>query len=334
MSAILVTGGAGFIGSHLCEALLQAGHTVINVDSLNDFYDPEIKKGNISEIFNTIKRKGIAQERFELVEGDIRDYFLLESIFLNRKIELIVHLAAYAGVRPSIDNPLLYADVNVNGTLNLLEMCRKYSVSKFIFASSSSVYGNNKKVPFSEDDNVDFPISPYAATKKAGELLCHAYHALYGIDVACLRFFTVYGPRQRPDLAIHKFAALMAAGKPVPFYGDGTTERDYTYIGDIIDGVVKSIDWVMENKGLYEIFNLGESRTVSLNEMLSKLEAALGMKADLQRLPLQPGDVRRTFADISKAKMLLGYNPSTAFEEGIDCFIQWFKSTIGGYNGS
>ncbi|NLM36710.1 MAG: NAD-dependent epimerase/dehydratase family protein, partial [Firmicutes bacterium] len=220
---------------------------------------------------------------------------------------------------------LLYNDVNINGTLNLLEMCRKYGVKKFVFASSSSVYGNNKKVPFAEDDFVDHPISPYAATKRAGELLCHTYHHLYGMDVACLRFFTVYGPRQRPDLAIHKFTNLIFNDEEIPFYGDGTTERDYTYIDDIIDGVVKAIRWVHTGQGIYEIFNLGESRTVSLKEMVATLENEIGKKARVKVLPMQPGDVQRTCADISKAKKILGYQPSTPFEEGIKRFVQWYR---------
>ncbi|MBU7007227.1 GDP-mannose 4,6-dehydratase [Phosphitispora fastidiosa] len=327
MKTIVVTGGAGFIGSHLCEALLHSGNRVINIDSFNDYYDPRIKRRNVSETEAFISANNLDRNSYVPAEGDIRDLEFLKTVFSEHQPDVIVHLAAYAGVRPSIENPVLYTEVNVNGTLNLLEICRIYGIDKFVFASSSSVYGNNDKVPFAEDDVVDFPISPYAATKKAGELLCHTYHSLYGINMACLRFFTVYGPRQRPDLAIHKFTGLITAGQAVPFYGDGSTERDYTHIDDIIDGVTKAIAWVSEGSGKYEIFNLGESNTVSLNTMLTTIENTLNKKAILDKLPLQPGDVNRTFADISKAKRILGYNPQTDFAEGIRKFVEW----LGGY---
>ncbi len=322
---ILVTGGAGFIGSHLTEALLKSQQKVIVLDNFNDFYDPEIKRGNIKAITTKMAELGIPEDHFQIVEGDIRNTEQMDKLFASFSIQLVVHLAAMAGVRPSISVPLLYNDVNINGTLNLLELCRKYGVKKFVFASSSSVYGNNKKVPFSETDFVDHPISPYAATKRAGELICYTYHHLYGMDIACLRFFTVYGPRQRPDLAIHKFTKLIINDEEVPFYGDGTTERDYTHIDDIIDGVVKAIQWVQTGQGLYEIFNLGESRTVNLKEMVTTLEKVIGKKAKLKFLPMQPGDVTKTYADITKAQKILGYHPTTTFEEGIKQFIQWYR---------
>lgn len=322
----MVTGGAGFIGSHLCEALLSQGDRILNVDSFNDYYDPEIKRRNVGDTRRWMADRGIAEEQYEVHEGDIRDVAFLNGVFERSRIDAIVHLAAYAGVRPSIEHPALYADVNVNGTVNLLEKCRLHGVRSFVFASSSSVYGNNEKVPFAEDDAVDYPISPYAATKKAGELLCHTYHHLYGINMACLRFFTVFGPRQRPDLAIHKFAKLISERKPLPYYGDGSTERDYTYIEDIIDGVTKSIAWTLDGQGKYEVFNLGESNTIRLDRMIGAIEEALGMKATLNRLPMQPGDVNRTNADVSKAKRLLGYDPKWRFEDGIRAFASWFRS--------
>jgi len=322
---ILVTGGAGFIGSHLTEALLKSGHKVVVLDNFNDFYNPEIKRGNLKAIKTQIAKLGIPKDQIQVIEGDIRNAEQMDKLFAAYPIQLVVHLAAMAGVRPSISAPLIYNDVNINGTLNLLEMCKKYGVKKFVFASSSSVYGNNKKVPFAETDYVDHPVSPYAATKRAGELLCHTYHHLYGMDIACLRFFTVYGPGQRPDLAIHKFTKLIFNDEEIPFYGDGTTERDYTYIDDIIDGVVKTINWVQAGHGRYEIFNLGESRTISLKEMVATLEKVIGKKAKIKVLPMQPGDVQRTYADITKAQKILGYQPATAFEDGIKQFIQWYR---------
>lgn len=325
MLNVLVTGGAGFIGSHLCEALLLAGHRVINYDSYNDYYEPAIKRANVNETRALIASHLIPDTRYTAIEGDIRNLALLNEVFSQHAVDAIVHLAAYAGVRPSIEQPVLYADVNINGTVNLLEMARKHGVERFVFASSSSVYGNNKKVPFAESDVVDYPISPYAATKKAGELLCHTYHSLYGINMACLRFFTVFGPRQRPDLAIRKFAALIAEGKPVPFYGDGSTERDYTYIEDIIDGITKALDWVGEGQGKYEVFNLGESNTIRLDRMIRAIEDAVGKPAVLNKLPMQPGDVNRTNADVTKAKRMLGYAPRWAFEDGIREFVEWAR---------
>jgi UDP-glucuronate 4-epimerase len=311
---ILVTGGAGFIGSHLCERLLQEHHQVFCLDNLCDFYSPLIKEDNIRDIS--------AHPNFSFHKIDITDYQALEGFFMKKNVDLVIHLAAMAGVRPSIENPLLYAKVNITGTMNLLELCRKYCIRKFIFASSSSVYGNNEKIPFCEDDNVDYPISPYAATKRAGELLCHTYFKLFDMSIVCLRFFTVYGPRQRPDLAIHKFTDLILTGKEIPVYGKGDTERDYTYIDDIIDGVTKSIDYVFFGKR-YQIFNLGESKTISLNYMIDTLEKAIGKKAKRKYMDMQPGDVDRTHADITKSKSLLNYNPQTDFETGIGKFIDW-----------
>jgi UDP-glucuronate 4-epimerase len=325
MSNILVTGGAGFIGSHLCKALMRDKHRVIILDNFNDFYDPNIKKRNIDELKEMMHNEDLEFNALSVVTGDIREIKTLSRLFEFENIEVVVHLAAMAGVRPSIENPVLYNDVNINGTLNLLEMCKNHKVDKFVFASSSSVYGNNEKVPFSETDNVDYPISPYAATKKAGELLCHTYHKLYDMDMACLRFFTVYGPGQRPDLAIHKFTKLIMDEKEVPFFGDGSTQRDYTYIDDIIDGVTKAITWVCSEKGKYEIFNLGESNTITLKHMVETLEEAIGEKAKLKKMPMQLGDVNRTFADVTKAKQMLGYNPKMDFSEGIRRFVDWYK---------
>jgi UDP-glucuronate 4-epimerase len=313
LSRIVVTGGAGFIGSHLCEALLARGHDVLALDNFDDFYDPSTKRRNLEGVG--------AAERFTLIEGDIRDEHAVDRA-IGQGADLLVHLAARAGVRPSIEQPLLYTDVNVRGTLVLLEACRRHGVSTFIFGSSSSVYGNNEKIPFAESDPVDDPISPYAATKKAGELLCHSYHHLHGMAVTCLRFFTVYGPRQRPDLAIHKFARLILAGKPIPVFGDGSMMRDYTYIDDIIDGTLRAI----EHAGGYHIYNLGESRPVPLRDLIARLEEALGQQAVIDRRPLQPGDVARTYADVSLAQRELGYQPSTDLETGLARFVKWLRA--------
>ncbi len=312
---LLITGSAGFIGSHLAETLVK-DHQIVGLDNFCDFYDPAIKHKNIEKL--------LANNNFSLIKADIRNRERLAEIFSQLHFDLVIHLAAMAGVRPSIADPQLYTEVNINGTVNLLEECRKHHIKKFIFASSSSVYGNNRKVPFAESDAVDQPISPYAATKKAGELICHTYHQLYNISLVCLRFFTVYGPRQRPDLAIRKFACKMLNGEEIPVFGDGSTRRDYTYIDDIIDGVLKSVEFV-ESGCHYEIFNLGESQTISLSEMISVLEAELKLKAKIKQLPLQPGDVQQTFADISKSRKILGYNPQTNFPVGIAHFIDWLK---------
>jgi UDP-glucuronate 4-epimerase len=316
----LVTGAAGFIGSHLCERLLGDGWTVVGVDNFDDFYDPQIKRRNISEC--------LKNKNFRLIEADIRDSAAMQKAVgacpeqgRRNGIEIIVHLAARAGVRPSIARPLLYADVNVNGTMVLLEAAKKHKIDKFIFGSSSSVYGNNKKVPFSEQDSVDFPISPYAATKKAGELICHTYHHLYAINITCLRFFTVYGPRQRPDLAIHKFARLIEQDKSIPIYGDGTMMRDFTYIDDIIEGIVAA----MQKCSGFNIYNLGESRPIKVNDLVVQIEGALGKKATREYLPPQPGDVERTYADVTKAIEELGYKPKTTIERGLAEFVKWLK---------
>ncbi len=334
----LVTGGSGFIGSHLIEQLLKNGHSVINIDNFDDFYDYKIKIRNTLEsigsdsVFDfSDKKNDLIQlssithsSNYKIYTEDIRDKNALKNIFENHSIDLVIHLAALAGVRPSIERPLEYEEVNIKGTMNLWELCKEFNIKKFINASSSSVYGNNEKIPFKETDNVDSPISPYAATKRCVEVLGHVYHELYNIDSIHLRFFTVYGPRQRPDLAIHKFTKLITQGKEIPFYGDGNTSRDYTYIDDIIDGVMKSINYIESNSELYEIINLGESEVVSLNEMLSSIENALKKSAIKKNLPMQPGDVLKTNADITKAKTLIGYKPDTNFQNGIKKFVEWF----------
>ncbi|HYY93774.1 MAG TPA: GDP-mannose 4,6-dehydratase [Pyrinomonadaceae bacterium] len=318
MRSVLVTGGAGFIGSHLVEHLLGEGLWRVHVvDDFNDFYDPAVKRRNVAP--------HLSREDFRLTEADIRDRDALEGVFDESAFDCIVHLAARAGVRPSLVEPLLYAETNIRGTLNLLELARAHGVRQFVFGSSSSVYGENEKVPFSEDDPVGRPISPYAATKAAGELLCHTYSHLWGLRSVCLRFFTVYGARQRPDLAIHKFARLISEGRPLPVFGDGTTRRDYTFIDDIIAGVRAAIDY---EASAFEVINLGESRTVSLSELIALLERELGREALIEGRPTQPGDVPQTFADISKARRLLGYDPQTPIEEGIRRFVEWFRHEV------
>jgi UDP-glucuronate 4-epimerase len=315
MRNVLVTGGAGFIGSHLVGRLLsEGGRRVSVVDDFNDFYDPEVKRRNVAP--------HAGRDDFRVHEADIRDRAALGEIFKETAFDCVVHLAARAGVRPSLSEPVLYAETNINGTLNLRELAREHKVRQFVFGSSSSVYGENEKVPFAEDDPVSEPISPYAATKAAGELLCHTYSHLFGLRCVCLRFFTVYGARQRPDLAIHKFARLISAGKPIPVFGDGTTRRDYTFVDDIIAGVRAAMDYEASD---YEVINLGESRTVELRELIGLLEKELGREAIIDRKPLQPGDVPQTFADISKARRLLGYDPRTPIEEGIRRFVEWFR---------
>ena len=312
MSQVLVTGGAGFIGSHLVDALIRAGREVIALDNFDDFYLPEIKRRNLEPLAG---RPG-----FTLIEGDIRDETLVEEVFTTHPVSVVVHLAARAGVRPSIRQPALYCDVNVRGTSTLLEACRSHGVAKFIFGSSSSVYGNNAKLPFTEKDEVDRPISPYAATKRAGELLCATYHELYRLNVFALRFFTVYGPRQRPEMAIHKFTRLIDRGLPVPRFGDGSTRRDYTYITDIINGVLRAMERVQG----FEIINLGGSQTTRLVDLIELLEKNLGRKAVIEEEPWQPGDVVATYADVDKARRLLGYEPQVSVEEGIRRFVEWF----------
>jgi UDP-glucuronate 4-epimerase len=309
---ILVTGAAGFIGSHVCEHFIKSGHYVVGLDNYDNFYPKKIKQLNLAGL--------IHNDKFRFYEGDIRDHIALNNIFNLNKIDCVIHLAAKAGVRPSIESIKEYYDVNVNGTINLLEVMRMHAVNRMIFASSSSVYGNNKKVPFSEEDFVDNPLSPYASTKKSGELLCHVYSHLYGMNITCLRFFTVFGPRQRPDLAIHKFSRLIDEGKPIPFFGDGTSARDYTYILDILNGIECAFN---KSEG-YNVYNLGESRVTNLNELVQMLEGAIGKKAILNKLPLQPGDVKITFADISKARSFIGYNPTFNMADGINEFIKWY----------
>lgn len=310
----LVTGGAGFIGSHVCERLLRSGHSVWAFDDLNAFYDPQLKRRNIRDI------QALAKP-FEFIQGDITDRAALDELFGSVQFDQIIHLAARAGVRPSLSEPALYQRVNVEGTVNLLEAARIAGVKKITMASSSSVYGVNSKVPFAESDPIFSAISPYAASKLACEALGHVYHHVYGMDVAMLRFFTVYGPRQRPDLAIHKFAKLISAGKPIPVYGDGSTARDYTFVTDTVDGVMACT----EREFGFQIFNLGESETVTLSRLIQVLEAVLGKKAVIDRQPPQPGDVPVTFADITKARFKLGYNPRTKIDEGIAVFVEWFQ---------
>jgi len=309
----LVTGGAGFIGSHLCERLLEEGHTVTALDNFNDYYDPRLKWRNIEPLR---QRPG-----FTLAEADILDMNRLQQVFAAQSFDAILHLAARAGVRPSIAQPLLYQQVNIQGTMNLLEMARQHRLDRFIFGSTSSVYGENRKVPFSEEDPVDNPISPYAATKKACELMCYTYHHLHQLKITCLRFFTVYGPRQRPDMAIHKFTQLIATGQKVPMFGDGTTRRDYTYITDIIDGVCLAL----ERCASYHIYNLGESQTIELRRLIELIAANLGKDARIERLPIQPGDVPITYADVSRAQRELDYQPRVKIEEGVRNFVKWFK---------
>ena len=334
----IVTGGSGFIGSHLVEHLLKNGHSVINIDNFDDFYDYKIKiKNTLESVDKTMEfsfhqkeldiQKLIfetSSKNYQLYYQDIRDKEGLEKIFQKHKIDLVIHLAALAGVRPSIERPLEYEEVNIKGTMNLWELCKDHQIRKFINASSSSVYGNNKNTSFSEEDSVDQPISPYAATKRCGEILGHVYHHLYGIDIIHLRFFTVYGPRQRPDLAIHKFTKLIAENKEIPFYGDGSTARDYTYIDDIIEGILKSIFYIETHHKVYEIINLGESEVINLNEMVTAIENELETKSLKTDLPMQPGDVEKTNANIEKAKTLIGYQPRTHFQNGIKKFVEWF----------
>jgi UDP-glucuronate 4-epimerase len=312
----LVTGGAGFIGYHVCERLLGDGHAVWAFDDLNNFYDPKIKETNIRDL-------GLLAKPFTFVRGDLTDRSCLDHLFNNVAFDQIIHLAARAGVRPSLLEPALYQRVNVEGTVNLLEAARLIGVKKATIASSSSVYGLNSKVPFSERDPIFSAISPYAASKLACEALGHVYHRVYGMDIAMLRFFTVYGPRQRPDLAIHKFARLIAAGKPIPVFGDGSTARDYTYVTDTVDGIIACT----QKEFGYEIFNLGESQTVTLSRLIELLEASLGTKAIVDRQPPQPGDVPITFADIARARKQLGYNPKIRIAEGIPLFVEWFRKS-------
>ena len=311
---VLVTGAAGFIGSNLCDRLLGDGHAVLGLDNFNAFYDPAIKEQNISS--------ARAHPKFELVRADITDRGILDGIFEHFRPDRVIHLAAWAGVRPSIENPSIYQEVNLGGTTNLLECCRNYGVRHFVFASSSSVYGDRDQVPFRETDDVGQPISPYAATKRAGELLCYTWHHLFGLNTHCLRFFTVYGPRQRPEMAIHLFTDRIERGEPITIFGDGSSSRDYTYIDDIVDGVVASL----ERCEGYGIFNLGESKTTRLDELVGLIGDALGKTPIIERQPNQPGDVARTFADVSRARSELAYDPQVDMPEGIRRFVEWYRS--------
>jgi UDP-glucuronate 4-epimerase len=310
---LVVTGGAGFIGSHLTERLLADAHRVVVLDSFDGFYDPEIKRLNI--------KTAAEHENCSVVEGDIRDGALLDELFAAHAPYAVVHLAARAGVRPSIKGPVLYPSVNLDGTTRLLEACRRHGVKRFVFGSSSSVYGNNPKVPFAEDDPVDHPISPYAATKKAGEVLCHAFHHLFGMAVVCLRFFTVYGPRQRPEMGIHKFTRLMAQGREVEQYGDGSSARDYTYVDDIVEGIVRAL----EHCEGFRVWNLGGSRSITLQDLLAKIANVLEVEPRIKVLEHQPGDVDRTWADISRAEGELGWSPTVDLEQGLARFAEWFE---------
>lgn len=312
----LITGGAGFIGSHLADKLLKEGNKVIVVDNFCDFYNPKIKEDNVKHNLNNAN--------YTLKRIDIRNREELAKAFDEANVDVVIHLAAMAGVRPSIDNPIYYQEVNCVGTQNILEEMKAHNVKKLVMASSSSVYGNCKEVPFKEDMVVDFAISPYAATKKANEVMTHVYHKLFDFNVIMLRFFTVFGPRQRPDLAINKFTRLMLNNEPIPMFGDGTTSRDYTYVEDIVSGIEKSIEYVNNNKDVYEILNLGNSSPVSLKEMIDTIAEVLNKIPNIEELPMQPGDVERTFADISKANRLIGYEPKTSFKQGIENFVKWY----------
>ena len=316
MQTYLITGGAGFIGSSLSERLIKEGNKVVTIDNFCDFYNPIIKENNVKEL--------IKNPNFKLYRNDIRDRESVKRIFEENNIDIVMHLAAMAGVRPSIENPVLYQEVNCMGTQNILEEMKAHNAKNLVMASSSSVYGNCKEVPFKENMIVDFAISPYAATKKANEVMTHVYHKLFDFNVIMLRFFTVFGPRQRPDLAINKFTRLMLNNEPIPMFGDGTTSRDYTYIDDIVDGIIRSCNYVENNNDVYEILNLGNSSPVSLKEMINTIADVLGKTPNIQELPMQPGDVERTFADISKAKKLIGYNPKTSFKNGIENFVKWY----------
>ena len=312
---VLVTGGAGFIGSHLTHRLLDRGDRVTNLDEFNDFYDPALKWSNVKPF--------LGQEAYTLVEGDIRDWDLVNSLFRDGQFDAVVHLAARAGVRPSLAEPILYEETNCIGTIHLLEAARRHGPETFVFGSSSSVYGINQKVPFAETDEINQPISPYATTKRAGELLCYNYHHLYGLKVACLRFFTVYGPSQRPEMAIHKFTRLIAAGEPITMFGDGSSRRDYTYVDDIIDGVVSTMDLAPD----FEVLNLGGAETTALSDLVTWIGQELAVEPKIEYLPDQPGDVPITYADVSKAQQLLGYSPKVSIREGIRRFVAWYRES-------
>jgi UDP-glucuronate 4-epimerase len=316
-TTVLVTGAAGFIGSQLAECLVARGDRVVGLDNFDPFYDPAIKRRNVEGL--------VASGSFELIEGDIRDRALVRRLLASSKPDSIVHLAALAGVRPSLNDPVRYHDVNCTGTSVLLEEARAADISRFVFGSSSSVYGGNEKVPFHEDDDVSHPVSPYAATKRSNELTCHTFHHLYGMDIAVLRFFTVYGPRQRPEMAIHKFVRCVDRGEPLPLFGDGTSERDYTYIDDILDGVVKAHD---QHRG-FRIYNLGESATISLKELVAAIGRAMGAEPRVEWMAEQPGDVPRTHADIARARADLGYDPQVDLATGLARFVAWYRGSDG-----
>jgi len=318
--SILITGAAGFIGSSLTDTLIAQGRSVVGVDNFCDFYDPALKRRNITQ--------AQASGKFTLVEADIRDRDAMLATFEKHQPEAVIHLAAMAGVRPSIENPAYYTAVNLDGTVNLLDAAVKNKVSKFLFASSSSVYGNNPKVPFAETDNVDHPISPYAATKKAGELICHTYTHLHGLPISCLRFFTVFGPRQRPDLAINKFLQLVAKGQPIPIFGDGSTSRDYTFVADIVAGILATLHHCGQSTEKFKVYNLGGNHPAKLSELIEIIEKVVGKKAIIDRKPMQPGDVDRTWADLTRSQKELGYAPTTSLEEGIAKQWEWMKGTI------
>ena len=319
---ILVTGAAGFIGSHFTESLLRDGMSVVGVDNFCDFYEPSIKRGNVKAIHATEADCGAS---FKLVDADIRERDVMLRTFEEHQPKAVVHLAAMAGVRPSIERPEYYTAVNLDGTVNLLDAAVANGCEKFVFASSSSVYGNNEKVPFAEEDRVDLPISPYAATKKAGELICHTYWHIHQLPVVCLRFFTVFGPRQRPDLAINKFLRLIRDGKEIPMFGDGSTSRDYTFIADIVAGVRASLDHCSKDVG-YRVYNLGGSSPITLSDMIATIADVVGKPANIKQLPMQPGDVNRTWADLARSKAELGYEPSTSFKDGVAKQWAWLQS--------
>ena len=324
MKTYFITGGAGFIGSSLTERLLEEGNKVVTIDNFCDFYNPRIKENSIKEFENN--------SNYKMYRSDIRDRQAVKKIFDENKIDVVMHLAAMAGVRPSIENPILYQEVNCMGTQNILEEMKVHNINNLVMASSSSVYGNCKEVPFKEDMIVDFAISPYAATKKANEVMTHVYHKLFNMNVIMLRFFTVYGPKQRPDLAINKFTRLMLNDEEIPMFGDGTTSRDYTYIDDIVDGIIRACEYTVNNENVYEILNLGNSSPVSLKEMINTIGKALNVEPKIEQLPMQLGDVERTYADISKAKELIGYEPKVSFKQGIQNFVEWYKGNINLYN--
>ena len=317
MKTYFITGGAGFIGSSLATRLLNEGNNVVCIDNFCDFYNPKIKENNVQEL--------LKNEKFKIYRNDIRDREAIKKIFDENNIDIVMHLAAMAGVRPSIENPILYQEVNCMGTQNILEEMKEHNIKNLVMASSSSVYGNCKEVPFNENMTVDFAISPYAATKKANEVMTHVYHKLYNMNVMMLRFFTVYGPKQRPDLAINKFTRLMMNNQEIPMFGDGTTSRDYTYIDDIVDGIVRACEYAMKNENVYEILNIGNSEPITLKEMIDIIGEVLNIEPKIKQLPMQPGDVDKTYADITKAKKILQYEPKTSFKEGVTNFINWYK---------